>query len=135
MVVFGVEVEDNSVSKAFFKKAKLNLELKDFIRNPYKGAIYRYKGGLYVVDMEPLYPNMVPIGLMAVIGTLIFTGFQVTWWLAPGVFFCLPGLLRTRLYVFIMLGVGLRFKAKYRGKLRLLGDPETLRRVVRHGSN
>lgn len=129
MPTFGIETEDDFYARAFFNKTNLRLSEENVIKNPFKGRIHIYDKGFAVVDLQPIYFNVAIVGLVAFLIPFLFGGFNITAWCIPGVIIMCLGFCWTRYFFYLIIRIGLS-KTKYKGKVKLLPDNETIRRCL-----
>ena len=70
---------------------------------------------MYLIDMEPMYPNFTPY--IATILFIFFVYFGPRWWQVPMLLLSLLGVCWTRFFLYPFLRWGLR-KSGYKGKAK-----------------
>ena len=124
MVVFGTNIEDDPVD--LMRKVDLRLSFGGLVKSPFIGNVRRWDTSFYVLNLQPIYPDPSILGWVLLIGNALT--FNVWWAYIPSGLIVLASLFWSRLFFFTLLYVMVR-KAGHKGKIKLLGDQQTLRRV------
>lgn len=132
MASFGVEIEEKKEVIDFVIATNKRLQDGRILNNPFHGRILNL-GDALAVSMRPIYFN-IPLVAAFFIGIpcSVFWGFR-PFWMIPVAFFLCASLLWSRFFFFAFMFLGLR-KAGYKGKYKLLSNPETIRRLIYNGT-
>ena len=125
MAVFGVEVIDNIESKEFMNQTDKRLQNPNLAFNPFNGNVIRIREDIpnayYIVIMKPIYARIYLIGIFLFAVAFLLTGFEISWFLLPGIIMFSTGIFWSKYFFFISLYIGLR-KVKYKGLIKLFNS-------------
>ena len=129
MALFGISFGNTLGAHIYLAMRNKALQAPDIIKMPFNGKIKVYAPGFAIVEIKPMFPN-IPFyaGLALMLMDYVFPSL----WLS---ILFLAALIASFLWSsevqYLALKLGMR-KAGYEGKLSLLSDKETLRRL--HGA-
>lgn len=129
MAIFGLELRSSKSLVAFVDKTNIRLQENHLVRNPFYGQAKIYDGFI-VVDLVPVYMNPGLLGLFMFIAPLVISTFKISLWLLPGFLLMLSSIFWSKYFFVLMFILGLR-KEGYKGKVKLIKDQETLRRLLK----
>lgn len=132
MAIFGLELRNSKPLTIFIDKTNIRLQENHMVKNPFYGEAKIYDGFI-VVEIRPVYMNPFILGLFVFLGPLVITNFKISWWLLPGLLLILSSIFWTSYFYIFMFMLGLR-KEGYKGKVKLINDQETLRRLLKWGN-
>jgi len=129
MPILKVEVDKNLSEREFFIDIKERLEKPDLVNNPFNGGVYmlpRDDKLLVFLDLEPIYPDIIPkIGLFLAGLSLLF-GWTVL--MVAGLLLGLTAFLWSERFFYYVLLRG-RKKKGFVGGIRFVYDKEAWRGV------
>lgn len=133
MVVFGVKGEYNFKLREFMDQANKNLQLEDVAKNPFQGSIrlLRRQGNYdyYLIIMDPIYPRFYIVGIFLAFLPWLFTGIELSWFMAPGLILTATGIFWSKFFIYGILRIGL-IKSHIKVKLKLIGNSDVLRFIA-----
>jgi len=128
MPMFSTEFEYDEKLIQYVSITNEKLQNNNVLINPFRGNI-KVKENMLIVDMTPLYPNPVILGIFAVIPIIIFNGFQFSFWLVIPGLFLLGTIPHTSWFMFNALKRGAK-RYGYTGKMKMISSKEVLRRIL-----
>jgi len=135
MAVFGVEIENNSITRKYLRETKKRFETPDLARNPFNAylkVVNKLKGDkdlITVFSMRPLWPNFPPfVALLSSLSLLLF-GASIGWFIIP-ILFLLLGFFWTETFFYLMFRAGLK-KAGFKGPVNRLKKDELIDELAR----
>jgi hypothetical protein len=125
-MIFGIEVEEGADTA--IDSFNTNLKEKPVAQWLFRGKILKIDSKTRLVDIEYLLP-MPTIFLL--IGLIIGVIFSI-WWMAyiTGSLILAILVLQSKFFFYLALKVGARKKG-YKGKIKLLGNVDTYRRLIK----
>lgn len=134
MVIFGIEIDRTKESIAFMEETHNRLQVPNLVTNPFYGRVKRLslqknKKDHYVLVMDPVYIKFYTIGYFLLAGAVVFAGFRLSVAYLPGLILSSTRFFWSRFFMYLGLVLGLK-KAGYKGKVKLLRDSTTLRKLL-----
>ena len=110
MGIFGVSVQTkNKKLENFVNFVNKNLKSNSLVKNPFKGKLtYFDHEGIIVVDLDPIWLNLTPIGVLLIISFYFFIG--LTWLMLLSLPFFLLGFCHSSTFQYIVFKKGCRKK-------------------------
>lgn len=135
MAVFGIEADRKATVHVFMEQSNKRLQKNNLVANPFYGTIKQLpvrgtgKRVQYVIVMDPVYPRFYLSGILVILVAGMFTQFRLNWGMYAGVGILSLGFFWSRTFFYLMLSLGLK-RAGYKGKVRLLNNPQVIRNMV-----
>jgi len=130
MTLVSVRMKNQLESKNFYQNLKEKMKVKDLIKNPFNGNVINIEDYLHyyiVMDINPIYPNPLPLLVMSFLTTFYFFGFH---WLQILLLpFALATLLRSKYFYYLLFRKGAR-KIGYDSDMKLISDNKIISLLI-----
>jgi hypothetical protein len=126
LALFVVKADTSTEALEFFARTAERLEGNSLLKNPFIGKITRFSS-LYVVDINPIYPNVTPFVFLSFIFVVVVWGWA--WWMLSLLILSSAYFFWTKWFFYPILKRGLR-KSGYSGEVKLCSNEDALKEVV-----
>ena len=130
MVIIAFRLKDNEVSNQWLKDTHTRL-ITPTNHNMFCKGIVKSFDGLHIVHLQILFFKIWYLGLIFMIGSLVWNKGTIGWSIIPGLILTLPIVLWLSDFNFLLLKAGLK-KAGYKGKVKRVSLDEAMYRVLKN---
>jgi len=127
MVIFGIELENEDLKfNEFVNETNLRLDNNNVVSNPFVGKILQLKGNLFIVKMQPLYPNFTYFIWMVVVAVYFYKGLH--WIHIPGMLLGSLCFFWSKYFFNLMLQMGAK-KHGCKAKISMINNKKIMEEV------
>lgn len=131
MVAFGIEIESITPGILdFISKTNERLKGVNVVTNPFVNSKIVFVKNNLICNIEPVYINFPKYAfIFTLAGVIMFKGLTLSLWYMPPLVFLLLSLFWSKYLYLLVIKLGLK-NAGYKGKVKLLRDSETIKRLI-----
>jgi len=134
MASFGSEIEDCKTIDVFVNETNERLKEQNLVNNPFIDSKAIHLTNTIAIHLKPVYPNYPLIAFFFIFFPILyFKGISWSSWYIPSIVFLGLSCLWSNRFLYFIMKLGLRKKG-YKGKIKLLNNNETIRRLINYGA-
>lgn len=132
MALIVIEAKKDSIFEEYLKDLKKKLEGHDFTKNPFYAKVHELNlqgENIIILDITPIYPNPIWIGIFLLMLITVFSGFHWSSWHLLPISILLCSLFWSSQFLYFIFQFTLRKKG-YLNKIRRLKSDELIRGLL-----